>query len=81
MRGAGEARAPDSCGPAPHVVRFLALLRDAPVGIAEATIALLPYEARCDLAVRGLVDVGDADAASAAPVHVTDHGRRLICGS
>lgn len=78
VSGSREPHALDSCNLARPVVRSLTLLQDAPAGVVEATIALLPYKARCALAARGIVDAVHADASRAAAVRVTEHGRRLI---
>jgi hypothetical protein len=68
------------CSPS-ELAGSLALLRDAPAGAAEATIALLPYERRRELAVRGVVEAVDTSADKAAAVRVTEYGQRLICDS
>ena len=52
----------------------LRLVRDAPPGVAESTLALLPCDERRVLAARGILH-GPADAgAGAADIHITELG-------
>ena len=56
----------------------LALLRDAPAGIAESTIALLPYGSRSALAAYQLIERIPAEPHQASEIRITDRGRALI---
>jgi hypothetical protein len=76
VRRSNYGQVPDARGPA--FAGSLALLRGAPPGAAEATIALLPYQRRCELAASGVVDCSRADAERAAAIRVTEYGHGLI---
>lgn len=52
----------------------LRLLHGAPPGIAESTLALLPCDARRDLAAHGILNASADAGARAADIHITALG-------
>ena len=65
-------------GLTPDLVETLCLLEDAPPGVAEATIALLPYGSRSNLAAHGIVGRISADRGAATAIEITEYGWSVI---
>lgn len=65
-------------GLTPELVQTLAMLEDAPPGIAEATIALLPYGSRSNLAAHGIIGGIPTRKDAAAAIRITDYGQQVI---
>lgn len=62
----------------PDLVERLAVLRGAPNGIAESTIALLPYGSRSALAAYGLIEPIPEQPDQAAEIRITGEGWAVI---
>jgi hypothetical protein len=60
------------------LVETLALLHDAPGGMAESTIALLPYGSRSALAAYGVIQSVPGEADQAAEITITELGWSVI---
>ncbi len=65
-------------GLTPELVDTLRLLDDAPPGVAEATIALLPYGSRSNLAAYGVIGAVPDRKDAAAAISITPYGREVI---
>lgn len=65
-------------GLTPELVRTLAMLENAPPGVAEATIALLPYGSRSNLAAHEIIGSIPARKDAAAKIQITDYGKQVI---
>jgi hypothetical protein len=65
-------------GLTPELIETLCLLHDAPPGVAEATIALLPYGSRSNLAAHGIIGGIPARKDAAAAIRVTEYGRQVF---
>src|SRR5688572_3432792 len=65
-------------GLTPDLVETLCLLEDAPPGVAEATIALLPYGSRSNLAAHGIVGRISSDKGAATDIEITSYGWQVI---
>jgi hypothetical protein len=62
----------------PDLVERLALLHGAPNGIAESTIALLPYGSRSALAAYGLIEPIPERPDQATEIRITGEGWAVI---
>ena len=65
-------------GLTPDLVETLCLLDDAPPGMAEATIALLPYGSRSNLAAHGIVAAMSADKGEPTEIEISPYGWQVI---
>jgi hypothetical protein len=75
--GAGRANGVPS-GLTDELVDVLAVVDEAPPGLAEATIALLPYGSRTSLAVHGVIERMDGGSGEAVAIRITTEGRAVI---
>ena len=78
VKGSTEQRLQIPGGLTPELVKTLCLLDDAPPGIAEATIALLPYGSRSNLAAHGIVGAISPDKGAATEIEITPYGWQVI---
>jgi hypothetical protein len=61
-----------------ELVDTLCLLENQPDGVAESTIALLPYGSRTNLAVHGIIDAPPRSKAASAVIEITPYGWAVI---
>jgi hypothetical protein len=61
-----------------ELVDVLAVVDEAPAGIAEATIALLPFGSRSSLVAHGVIERMDGGSAEAVAIRITDLGWVII---
>jgi hypothetical protein len=61
-----------------ELVDVLAVLDDAPHGLAEATIALLPYGSRTSLVAHDVIERMDGGSGEAVAICITDRGWSVI---
>jgi hypothetical protein len=74
----GKERLTIPGGLPPELVETLGMLEDAPPGVAEATIALLPYGSRSNLAAHDIIGRIPARKDAAAEIRITDYGKHVI---
>jgi hypothetical protein len=79
-RGKAEQRVGIPRGLTGDLVDTLCLLDDAPPGVAEATIALLPYGSRANLATHGIIEAVPPrrQRDEAADIRITAYGQEVI---
>ena len=65
-------------GLTPEQVETLSLLDDVPPGVAEATIALMPFGSRVNLAAYGIIAAVSADSGAATDIEITPYGAAVI---
>jgi hypothetical protein len=59
-------------------VETLCLLDDVPPGVAEATIALMPFGSRANLAAHGIIAAVSTDSGAATEIDITPYGAAVI---
>ena len=60
------------------LIEMLSLLADAPAGVAESTIALLPYRTRQASLARSLIQSDSESPGAASMITITARGWALI---
>jgi hypothetical protein len=78
MRSATEPRFEIPSGLTRELVETLGLLDGVPPGVAEATIALLPYGSRTSLVVHEIISSVPDDAGEAGEIDITPDGWKVI---